>query len=225
MRSKSDAYLHGNRLIYRNRSCIRQDESYTRFPVTVYSLDAENGTPERDTLDFEWRANFWKDNGICVTERRLPDKEIFGIRTGQVDRGGNLLWENEHWFKEKRQWFDDYWSSATSGEPAVRADFDIYLSENTLTYVKEPCASSDTEAMFFLALYPVDANDLPDRRRPYGFDNPDFDFDKRGVIFDGRCMARIHLPEYAIARIGTGQYMSVEGGFHNLWEEYFRLEQ
>ena len=107
----------------------------------------------------------------------------------------------------------------------MRSDFDVYLSENTLTYVKEPCASADTEAMFFLALHPADANDLPDRRRQYGFDNPDFDFDGRGLIFDGRCMARIPLPEYAITRIGAGQYMSVKGGFHNFWEAEIRFDE
>ena len=225
MRSKSDAYLHGNRLIYRNRSCIWEDESYTRFPVTVYSLDAENGTPERDTLDFEWHENFWKNNGTCVAERRLPDKDIVGIYIGQVDRDGNLLWEMEHWFKEKRRWLDGLFLSATSGEPAVRSDFDVYLSEDTLTYVKEPCASADTEATFFLHLYPVDANDLPDHRKQYGFDNLDFDFDERGVIFDGRCMAGIPLPEYAIARIETGQYVRVLGGSKRFWEAEISLEQ
>ena len=226
MRSKYAVYLRGNRLIYENRSCIRQDESYTRFPVTVYSLDAENGTPERDTLDFAWSRSSWQDNGVCITERRLPDKDIVGIETGQVDRDGNLLWEMEHWFEEKRLWFDDYWSAATSGEPAVRSDFDVYLSENTLTYVKEPCASADTEATFLLHLHPVDANALPDYRKQYGFANLDFNFDKRdgGVIFDGKCMTRISLPEYAITHIRTGQYVPIEGGFNNIWEVEMRLD-
>ena len=131
--------------------------------------------------------------------------------------------------------------SATSGEPAVRSDFDVYIDANTLTYVKEPCASADTEAKFFLAPYPVDGNDLPGRvveppgpdaepipypvdgndlpgrRRQYGFDNPDFDFDERGVIFDGRCMAGIPLPEYDITCIGAGRYAArVGGGFNRL---------
>ena len=225
IRSEYDVYLRGNKLTYENRSCIWEDEYGTRFPLTVYSPASESGTLEHDTLDFEWRTNFWKGNGICVTERRLPDKEIFGIRTGQVDRGGNLLWEAEHMFAEKRRLFDDYWSAATSGEPAVRSDFDVYLSENELIYVKEPCARADTEAKFFLALFPADANDLPGRRRQHGFDNLDFDFDERGVIFDGRCTARIPLPEYAITRIGTGQYVPAGDGFHNLWEAEFRLEQ
>ena len=225
MRSGYAVYLRGNRLIYENRSCIRQDEYGTRFPLTVYSPASESGTPERDTLDFGWRENFRQDNGVCVTERRLPDKDIVGIRTGQVDRDGNLLWEMEHWFEEKRRWFDDYWSAATSGEPAVRADFDIYINANTLTYVKEPCASADTEAMFFLHLYPADANDLPDHRRQYGFDNLDFDFDGRGMIFDGKCMVTADLPEYAVARIRTGRYIPVEGGYNHLWEAEFRLER
>ncbi len=110
-------------------------------------------------------------------------------------------------------------------EPAIRSTFDVYLSENTLTYVKEPCARADTEAWFFLALYPVDVNDLPDHRRQHGFDNLDFNFYERGVILDGKCMAAVDLPEYAIARISTGQYVPVEGGFRHFWEEEIRLEQ
>ena len=108
-----------------------------------------------------------------------------------------------------------------SGEPVIRSDFDVYLSENTLGYVKDPCAPADTKAMFFLHLYPVDVNDLPDHRRGHGFDNLDFNFHRRGVIFDGKCMARIPLPEYDIARIGAGQYVRVGGGFNHLWKAEF----
>ncbi len=110
-----------------------------------------------------------------------------------------------------------------SGEPAIRSDFDVYLGENTLAYVREPCARADTEALFFLALYPVDVNDLPDHRKRHGFDNLDFGFDGRGVIFDGRCMATATLPEYDIARIFTGQYVPVPGGYHHFWEGEIRL--
>ncbi len=117
-------------------------------------------------------------------------------------------------------------------EPVIRSTFDVYLSENTLTYVKETCARADTEAWFFLALYPVDVNDLPDHRRQHGFDNLDFNFygsglmfDGSGVIFDGICMVTAALPEYDIARIFTGQVRVVEGGFNHLWEGEIRLEQ
>ena len=94
-----------------------------------------------------------------------------------------------------------------SGEPAIRSDFDVHISDDTLVYVKKPCARADTQATFFLHLHPVDVNDLPDHRRQYGFDHFDFRFDERGpMVFDGGCMARIPLPEYDIATIITGQY-------------------
>ena len=115
--------------------------------------------------------------------------------------------------------------SMVSGEPVIRSDFDVYLSDNTLVYVREPCARADVEAWFFLAVYPVDVNDLPYHRRRYGFDNLDFSFYGSGVILDGRCMAAIALPEYDIARISTGQFVPLAGGFDHLWEGEIRLEQ
>ena len=224
-RSKYAVYLRGNRLIYENRNCIWADEYGTRFPLFVYSLDSEGSKPERDILNFKWRENFWKDNGICVTERRLPDKDIIGIRTGQVNRDGNLLWEAEHWFEESRRWLDGYLSQATSGEPAARGVFDIYLGEGSLIFFKNPCARADMEAMFSLHLIPADEDDLPEERKQYGFDNLDFDFDGRGMIFDGKCMATAALPEYDIISIRTGQYVPLEGGFNQLWEEEMRLDE
>ena len=69
----------------------------------------------------------------------------------------------------------DY-ETLVSGEPAVRSDFNIYLHEDTLIYFKEPCARADTEARFFLHLYPVEVNDLPDHRRGHGFRQPGLRF-------------------------------------------------
>ena len=151
VRSKYDVYLRGNRLTYKNRNCRWEDEDGTRFLLAVYSLDSESGTPERDTLDFGWSKNSWR-NGVCVIERQLPDRDILGIRTGQVGRDGTLLWEAEHTFEEKRRWLDAHLSSATVGEPAVRSVFDVYLGEGSLIFAKDPCARADTEAAFFLHL-------------------------------------------------------------------------
>ena len=106
-------------------------------------------------------------------------------------------------------------------QPAIRSDFDVYLVENNLIYTKEACSDADVAAKFFLALYPVDVNDLPDRRRQHGFDNLDFDFYRFGGVFGGRCTATVALPEYAIARIVTGQFVSAAGGFEHLWEGEF----
>ena len=225
IRSGYDVYLSGNRLIYENRSCRWEDEYGTRFPLAVYSLDSESGTLERDALNFVWSGSAWRSDGACVTERQFPDREVVGIRTGQVDRDGNPLWEAEHWFADGRRRFDGYLSSATSGEPAARGVFDVHLGPGaeSLIFTKASCARDDTAARFFLHLIPVDEDDLPEERKQYGFDNLDFDFDEHGERFDGKCLATVPLPEYGIFEIKTGQYAPVFGGFFSrVWEAEFR---
>ena len=40
-------------------------------------------------------------------------------------------------------------------EPAVRSDFDVYLSDNRLVYIGDRCSPAATEATFFLYLIPA----------------------------------------------------------------------
>ena len=99
------------------------------------------------------------------------------------------------------------------------AAFDVYLTENELTYVKEPCAPADTELPFFLHLIPADANDLPAARKQYGFDNLDFHFDRdNGRRFGGKCLVSRPLPDYQITSIRTGQFIP---GEDPLWQVEF----
>ena len=143
--------------------------------------------------------------GFCTAATVLPGNAAPPIRVERMPASGYLA------------------GMIGDRRPLVRSDWDVYLIENNLLYVKEQCSWEDVAPIFFLHLDPSNVNDLPGYRKPYGFDNLDFDFDERGVIFDGRCMARIPLPEYAIARIDTGQFVPVEGGFHNFWEAGFDI--
>ncbi len=104
------------------------------------------------------------------------------------------------------------------GEPAAQSVFALYLKGDTLTYFKSPCGASDTGAKFFLHLIPVNKDELPDGRKQYGFDNIHFDFDRRGAVFDGKCLMSIPLPNYDIIRIRTGQFISGEG---QIWKAEF----
>lgn len=106
---------------------------------------------------------------------------------------------------------------AITSAPVARSTFDVYLLEDDLVYVREQCAPEDADAWFFLHLTPVDADDLPGERREHGFDNLDFRFGTRGARFDGRCVASVRLPDYAIAGIRTGQYAA--GG--QIWRVEF----
>ena len=110
------------------------------------------------------------------------------------------------------------YNAVVAGEPAIRSTFDVYLSENnTLTYAKQPCARADTQETFFLHLFPAHREDLPDHRKQHGFDHLDFEFDWRGIRFDGKCWTERKLPEYAIARIHTGQ--------GNAWKAEFDVSE
>ena len=112
-----------------------------------------------------------------------------------------------------------------AGDPVIRSDFDVYLADNRLIYAKEQCAEGDTAPTFFLHIDPIDANDLPDHRKQYGFDNLDFNFEQRGEILDGDCLATVPLPDYDIAAIRTGQYVRMDDGFKQLWEGEVRLDE
>ena len=115
----------------------------------------------------------------------------------------------------------DYLIRLTGGSsPAIRADWDVYLVENRLVYVKEQCSPEDVEPRFFLHLDPVDMNDLPSHRQQYGFDNLDFAFkDHRLFMKEGVCIARRKLPDYGIATLRTGQFTD-EG---RVWEGSFNI--
>ena len=96
----------------------------------------------------------------------------------------------------------------------ARSDFDIYLRENTVTYLKSPCSAADVQAPFFLHVVPEDVEDLPADRRQYGFDNLDFHYDygrSAALAFGGRCIAKRPLPDYPIVRIRTGQFTPDDG--------------
>ena len=115
-------------------------------------------------------------------------------------------------------------------KPSIRSTFDVHLTEDMLIYVKEPCGAEDVqETTFFLHVIPADENDLPDHRKQYGFDNLDFRFNDRGGRWfrsAERCVALRELPDYAITRIRTGQFLVNEyGSTTHLWEGRIRFDE
>ena len=78
-----------------------------------------------------------------------------------------------------------------------------------------PTAEPDSTPMVFVRLIPVDADDLPDDRKPYGLDNVDFRFNDSNVFSpDGRCTGVRRLPDYDVARLRTGESVDDD----RLWE-------
>ena len=213
-----DVYIDGDTLYYVKEPCDRED-TRSLFFLHVYPIDMDdlsNRSKARkfNNLDFQFTDRGLLFDGKCLSIISLPQYGIAGIRTGRLD-DDSAVWSTAHVIQGPKL-LSEY-DTIVSGEPVASADFDVYLDEGTLYYVKEPCGGEDVQAGFFLHIVPKDNADLPDRRREYGFDNLDFPFDVRGVLSDGRCVASVGLPQYDIARITTGQF-DADG---RIWEGEF----
>ena len=214
-RGAFDVHLADGALAYVKQPC-QQEDTEARFylhvaPERASDLPEGRGGYGFDNLDFDFFLNGALFEGKCAARIPLPDYPVAGVRTGQSMEDGGDLWRAEFSTDPERRWAESI--AGVSGEPLARGAFDVHLTDEALVYVKQPCEQRDTEARFFLHVTPERVSDLPDEREQHGFDNLDFDFFLNGALFEGKCAARVPLPDYAIAEVRTGQYAS--GG--DLW--------
>lgn len=97
---------------------------------------------------------------------------------------------------------------AVSGEPAVRSDWDIYVKDGALIWVKELCGADDTRGWFLLKAFwkaPPPNRRLGDEPED-GSSSGNFGFDAYGVRFDGKCLIKRDLPDFEVERIAVGQF-------------------
>ena len=231
IRSEFAVYIREGELGYARDECAPADTAAHFFlhiiPAELAHLPVDRREYEYDNYDFKWwdfashiQSIIFDDK--CMATIKLPDYELHGIRTGQYLPGVGRLWGGAFYT-------DAYYAARASelaaqavGEPASQDFFSVYYDAGALTYIREDCAPADTEALFYLHLYPLDAADLPANRRQYGFGNADFEFGLAdGVQYGGRCLASIPLPDYPIDRIHTGQYLPETG---RLWSAEFAVE-
>ncbi len=96
-----------------------------------------------------------------------------------------------------------------SGEPAARSYFDVYLGDGALAHVKDPCVREDVRYWIVVEVIPEDLKDLPKGHGRYGSGNRDFRLYGHPVLFEGKCIAVVPLPDYLpdhrISGIRTGQ--------------------
>ena len=205
-RMEFGAYIDDRTVYYLKEPCELGADTDARFFLHVYPID-ENDLPDArrqhgfDSFDFDFLERGLLFDDKCLARFVLPQYDVSKIVTGRFGRA----WSAVHYIHPPPEPIAEYQSIA-SNEPAARSEFDVYLYEGKLSYLKEPCDGADTPARFFLHIVPEDDDDLPDHRRQHGFDNLDFDFPERGLLFDGKCLVSIALPQYAIARITTGQF-------------------
>ena len=196
-------------------ACARGLDLEEQFFLHILAIDAQDLPADHrargfQNLDFRYedkRKRFLSGAGKCVAVVELPDYPIAQIYTGQHDSREVPLWS------VRLDLDADYYRVAyqtvvrgQAGAPLTRGIFDLYRYDNTLYYFKESCARGDTVDRFFLHIVPARGEDLLAERRPHSFSNLDFDFNRRGHWFDGKCLAVVELPDYPIAEIRTGQF-------------------
>ena len=212
-----DVYLEEDRLVYVKEECGAADVDAAFF-LHLYPADAADLPDSRepygfDDFDFTLDTHGHRFGGRCAAARALPEYGIAGIRTGRYGSGPEPAWSGRVGLSAPgavaaadARAIDDLFASVEDARPAAAGGFDVHVDGNRLVYVKEECGAADVDALFFLHLYPVDEADLPESRKPHGFDNLDFTFERYGLRGGGRCAAVRVLPGYEIARIDTGQY-------------------
>ena len=223
-REAFDIYVHDGGLYYLSADCAPGDDTY--IFLHIYPADSADLPADRRERGFvnggfslEKSAAFF--DGKCVIRPPLPDYPIARIRTGQnADALGGGEWIADINLAALAAY--ERIAAGDYGAPVAQSAFDVYLSDDGLAYIKEPCAAGDTDARFFLHIVPANPADLPTDRRERGFDNLDFRFADRGARIDGKCVATRSLPDYPIERIRTGQFVSGEG---DLWRTEFPAAQ
>ncbi len=217
-RSTFDVYLDGESLRYLKSPCAPSDLARPFF-LRLYAANPDDPFAfEGMTLNFVTGMEIF--DGACLLAADLPGYPTAAVQTGQYVSGGETLWDVSiapPLDAETLALYEDKYRAAASGEPAARAEFDLYMDgDRRLTYLKEPCGADDARGRFYLSVHPVDIADLPADRRELGHESLNFTFEPpAGMIFGGKCMASRELPDYAIERIETGQW--VPGG-ERVWD-------
>ena len=217
-RSNWDVHLFDDGLTYVKEPCATRDVETPFFlhvfPADVSDLPAGRERSDFDNLDFHFGLRGAIFVGLCVVSADLPEYDISSIRTGQFS-DGIQTWRVDYNF-ELPDIMDAVRDLQQSGiEPYIRSDFDVYIDDGRMIYVKDSCTADDRDLPFFLHVFPADDKDLPDGREESGFDNLGFELMQKGGVHDGECFATVDLPEYEIESIRTGQW--VRGAAH-VWE-------
>lgn len=229
VRSHFDIYAVEDALYYLKEGCGYADME-ARFFLHIIPSDENDLPSDRihygfENLDFNFHDHEVLLGGNCFASLPLPSYEITHISTGQFHHN-DRLWRSTIPYKMIQRHL-----SIVSSEPIHRSNFDLYIQDGALYYIKDPCDPVDIEPRFFLRMMyaiPFDENVHPSSHRQYQFDDFDFDFTDRGGLFGHRCMASVNLSQYDIVQFETGQYTEDEQVWDvtisiapSLFEEFF----
>ena len=144
---------------------------------------------------------------IGIFQRALPDLRVQDSLTSETQWIVNFVGPGRNPLAGRNP--RAQYHAVAARAPAAQAAFDVYLTDETLAYVKRPCRPADVAAKFFLHAFPTEADALPAERQALGFDIGSFFFDEQGARVDDACLAMAWWPRYGrtgLDRIVTGQW-------------------
>ena len=207
-RPTPDVYTMGRGSAYRLRNdntLINFNNNGIHFVVEVDAAGNEVFRSDDLPLHADWRlpARYRAYGGIGAimgeTMLRPPAAAPAYARAA--------TFEKDYYLAKERARFEELAAALDGRQRAAGGAFDVYPAGDRLLYAKQPCAPQDVRrTRFFLHVFPAAEDDLASGSREQGFDNLDFDFWTRGVIWEGACLVAATLPEYEIAGLRTGQF-------------------
>ena len=224
-----DLYVVDHQLIYLRESCAAADTAAPFFLPITPEDPADLPADRREVYFNHWGFNFahggfafarqgGRFDGKCLAAVALPDYPIAALRTGQHIAGQGDVWSVDLVAAPNPEELRADYTDLSGVQPAARSDFDLYIQDGRLLYLRESCAAEDTAAGFFLYVFPEDLTDLPEQWRSDGNAYLGFNFVRWGGPFDGKCLAAVPLPDYPIKKVRTGQYVPGQG---DLWSVEF----
>ena len=219
-RAAFDIYAYDGALYYISADCPPPAPSRADLRIFLHIFPADSADLPAASREHGYEnLDFWLENhttafidGKCIHRQPLPDYPIERISTGQFV-SGNAVWRADIDFAARAtaQAVHDRILAGGYGQPVAQSAFDVYMRGNGLAYLKETCEAGDADARFFLHIFPADPADLSVAGREFGFANLDFQFADHGARIGDKCVAERNLPDYAVERIRTGQFVSGEG--------------
>ena len=214
-RPTPDVYTMGRGSAYRLRNdntLINFNNNGIHFVVEVDAAGNEVFRSDDLPLHADWRlpARYRAYGGIGA----IMGETMLRPPAAAPAHARAATFEKDYYLAKERARFEELAAALDGRQRAADGVFDLYLAGDRLVYAKEPCARADVRERFFLHVFPAGEDDLAADSREQGFDNLDFDFWTRGVLWDGACLVAATLPEYEIVRLRTGQFISGQG---QLW--------
>ena len=131
-------------------------------------------------------------------------------RRGRLVLSGGLLASTAAFLLYLKMEESRFINKIESSEPIVRSEFDLYLVDDQLVYVKDRCAAREVEGRFYLDAQPRSVDDLSGDHWRRGYERLDFIFASRyysyqHAIRSEKCVLIRPLPSYEVSCIQASQ--------------------